>query len=987
VVKSVHTSGLDAEAEGGEETIGSGTKGKESQRRKGLDNIPRENCKEEKLLSKSDDLVCFYINARNLLNKFDQFEAWVHELNPDVIGVTETWATPLVADSELALVGYDMFRQDRPVNREGGGVLLYVRSSLHAVQCELSVRFPEQSWCYFLDANKNKCYLGICYRTPTYGIYSSHNHDLLKELIAELCSTKKHFVLMGDFNYRFKTWPPNNVDNDITREAAEFYECLEENFFTQFVEECTRNDAILDLVIADEPDVVHDVNDIGTFPGSDHQALLWKIQVKTTLESVYREIFDYGKADMKAIKQELQSVVWDDVFRGLSAEQCWLAFRKQIESLQWKYIPVKGRLNKQKKPVWMTNKALRAVRHRRCIYRKYKDTSHPAYINAAKLSHKLVDQAKRKFEEQLARKIKDDRKSFFAYARSKSKSSIRIGSLVEGQGQLVTEAVEKADALNDFFASVFTREDVSDVPTPVTYFSGSDEDKLRDISIDPLEIAAKLSKLKSDKAAGDDNMAPRFLKDVSNEIAVPVAMIFRKSLDTGQVPRDWRNANITPLFKHGNRSKTDNYRPVSLTSQICKIVESVLRDKLVSHLEKYELLQASQHGFRSGFSCGSNLLSFLETVTSFVDSKEYVDAIYLDLAKAFDKVPHHRLLLKLEAHGISGLVSNWIKAWLADRRQRVIVDGSRSQWREVWSGVPQGSVLGPVLFLIFINDLDQDISSGVLKFADDTKLYCTVSNQMDSIRLQKDLDTVIEWANRWQMQFNVKKCKVVHFGKGNLGFTYSMAGQCLEEVDYEKDLGVVVSKDLKVVQQCQESYSKANRMLGLISRTIKYKNQEVLMNLYKSMVRPHLEYCCAVWSPHYIKDKQMLEKVQHRFTRMFPHLKNLPYEDRLSELGLWSLEERRNRADIIEVFKMVKQLSSVPWSRFFKRAEDSVTRGHSWKLVKESCRLDCRLHFFSQRVINRWNSLSQADIDATTVNSFKNRLEMRRKCQMGFFKD
>jgi len=196
-----------------------------------------------------------------------------------------------------------------------------------------------------------------------------------------------------------------------------------------------------------------------------------------------------------------------------------------------------------------------------------------------------------------------------------------------------------------------------------------------------------------------------------------------------------------------------------------------------------------------------------------------------------------------------------------------------------------------------------------------------------------------------------------------------------------------MSKDLKVARQCQESYSKANRMLGLINRTIKYKNQEVLMNLYKSMVRPHLEYCSTVWSPHYVKDKLMLEKVQRRFTRMFSHLKKLPYEARLEELGLWSLEERRNRADIIEVFKMVKQLSSVPWNRFFKRAEDSVTRGHSWKLVKDCCRCDCRLHFFSQRVINRWNSLSQDDIDAATVNSFKNRLDIRRKRQMDFFKD
>jgi len=213
----------------------------------------------------------------------------------------------------------------------------------------------------------------------------------------------------------------------------------------------------------------------------------------------------------------------------------------------------------------------------------------------------------------------------------------------------------------------------------------------------------------------------------------------------------------------------------------------------------------------------------------------------------------------------------------------------------------KGQCLDLYYFSFFINDLDHGISSRVLKFADDNKLHRSVNNQEDSICLQKDLETVVEWAHRWQMQFNVKKCKVVHFGKGNLGFTYSMEGQCLEDVDFEKDLGVLVSKDLKVPRQCQESYSKANRMLGLISRTIKYKNQKVLMNLYKSMVSPHLEYCCTAWSPHYMKDKQMLEKVQHRFTRMFPHLKSLPYEG-FCELGLWSLEERRNRADLIEVF-------------------------------------------------------------------------------------
>ena len=203
-----------------------------------------------------------------------------------------------------------------------------------------------------------------------------------------------------------------------------------------------------------------------------------------------------------------------------------------------------------------------------------------------------------------------------------------------------------------------------------------------------------------------------------------------------------------------------------------------------------------------------------------------VDTLYLDLAKAFDKVPHERLVLKLKAHGIDGLVCNWIKAWLTDRQQRVCLDGRYSRWTPVWSGVPQGSILGPILFLIFINYLDNGLSSTVLKFADDTKLFRPINNYIDCQELQRDLDDVCIWASRWQMKFNVTKCKVMHYGHGNIKHNYSMEGVPVEEVDCEKDLGVTFSTDLKPTAHCKDIYSKANRMLGLLSRTIKHKTQQ-----------------------------------------------------------------------------------------------------------------------------------------------------------------
>jgi len=263
----------------------------------------------------------------------------VHDLAPDIIGVTESWAYSDVLDSELSLKGYDLFRKDRPVDRSGGGVLLYIKSNLHAVEVQPFSSFPEQVWCYFSDVRNVKCYIGVCYRTPSFDIYGSHNHDLVRDMLNELNASNKHFLLMGDFNYRFTAWPPAHNDHNTSADSLEFVNCLEDNFFTQYVDFSTRNDAVLDLVISDEPHLVSELSDLGVFSGSDHKALTWKIGVKTSHESTDRKLFDYSKADTDSIRRELQSVKWLELFSGLSAELSWLLFKDYLETLQHKFIP------------------------------------------------------------------------------------------------------------------------------------------------------------------------------------------------------------------------------------------------------------------------------------------------------------------------------------------------------------------------------------------------------------------------------------------------------------------------------------------------------------------------------------------------------------------------------------------------------------------------------------------------------------------------
>ena len=441
------------------------------------------------------------------------------------------------------------------------------------------------------------------------------------------------------------------------------------------------------------------------------------------------------------------------------------------------------------------------------------------------------------------------------------------------------------------------------------------------------------------------------------QISIPLARVFNLSLKEGVVPFEWKEANIIPLFKKGSRNKSENYRPVSLTSVICKLLERLIKDHMVDFLVKHKLLNSSQHGFLKARSCLTNMLCFLEEITKWIDVGSPVDIIYLDFQKAFDKVPHQRLLLKLKAHGIGNSITDWIEQWLTDRRQRVVVDGEVSNWKSVLSGVPQGSVLGPILFLIYINDLDDSITSNVLKFADDTKLFRKVNTDGDKQHLQNDLDRLVKWSEKWQMLFNFGKCKCLHTGHRNLNVNYKKGDTVLGTTVKEKDLGVTISADMKVSEQCGIAASKGNQILGLIRRNITYKGKKLIIPLYKAIVRPHLEYCIQAWRPYRKKDIDTLERIQRRATKMIPELRDLSYEERLKECGLTTLETRRLRGDQIEVFKILNGCENIDRNMFFSLKKDSRTRGHVVKLVKDQCRLDIGKHSFSQRTMNGTNCL------------------------------
>lgn len=911
-------------------------------------------------------------------------KCYVHELNPDIIMITETWAKEEINDAELKLEDYEIFRNDRK-HAKGGGCLIYCKSSINAVPCtELTNTENTETVWYKIKCIDSQLLVGVCYLSPS---ASDEEEKALHDLITSVCENRNDVLICGDFNHRTIDWDRLHSQ----AEGRKFLDLTLDNFLVQHVKEPTRGENILDLVLTSDENMVECLQVREPFGTSDHNVITFELICSVEMQNWKQEYYDYRHGDYKGMCKYLKDVRWDTLLEGIEVNEMWDVFRETLNEAVSLFVPKKVR-KKNNKPLWWNRRVQRARKNKLMLWQRYQDSKtyqdYITYKRALNKATKQVRKAKKKYERKLTKNIKKDPKAFYKYARSKMNVKDRVGPLSDEDGETVTDDSKASEMLNNFFSSVFTQEIIDNLPEPRKIFQGNVGDELNRIELSPEIVLKKLMNLKPDKAPGVDSIYPIVLKEVSGAISQPLSKIFQKSLCNTVVPGDWRSANVTPIFKKGQRSRPENYRPVSLTSVISKVFETILRDAIVDHLKRHKLVKDSQHGFSKGRSCLTNLLIFLEKVTKYVDDGFPVDILYLDFSKAFDKVPHQRLLLKLRAHGVGAIVTDWIGAWLKDRKQRVVVNGKESNWSPVCSGVPQGSVLGPTLFIIYINDIDDGITSEVLKFADDTKVFRKVATVEQAFTLQEDMHKLFYWSKEWQMMFNSAKCKCLHMGYGNPKYDYFIDTDPIESVSEEKDLGIIMHDSLDPSQQVAKVVKTANQVLGMIRRTYEDKSKENIVGLYKSLVRPHLEYCVQAWRPYWQKDIDNIEKVQRRATKLIPELKDMVYEDRLKETKLISLEMRRLRADLLEVFKIVHGFEDVNPENFFVFQSETGrqnTRGHSHKIYKQRSRLMVRKFFFSQRVIEEWNNLPGTATNATTINGFKSQLDPLLRRNGGLF--
>ena len=528
--------------------------------------------------------------------------------------------------------------------------------------------------------------------------------------------------------------------------------------------------------------------------------------------------------------------------------------------------------------------------------------------------------------------------------------------------------------INKQFQSVFTQEDKSTIPE----CSGKRLPDISDLNITIPGVTKLLKDLQVGKSSGPDQIPNRLLKEAASELAPVVHALFMQSLNSGKLPKDWRNANITPIYKKGNKHLAENYRPVSLTCVCCKLMEHIICKHILTHSEKHSLITNLQHGFRNGLSCETQLMVTMHDLLQAYDDKHQVDVTILDFSKAFDTVPHERLLAKLEHSGIRGPILNWIREFLTNRQQKVVVSGESSTPVHVDSGVPQGTVLGPLLFNLFINDMPSHVKSQMRLFADDALLYRRIDSANDQKILQEDLSALQHWADTWGMRFNPKKCYVMRIARSSKPLTkiYTLMNHPLEQVQNSKYLGVLISDNLKWGPHVNQVCQKANRLIGFLRRNLKYCPKVLKDTAYKSLVRSNLEYCSSIWDPHFEKDINQLDRVQRRGARFVrkDYSRESSVSNMIKDLRWDSLKQRRKEARLSLLYKVVNRAVCVDPEQYLKAGYSRTRSCNKSKFQQIPSKTPAYNNSFFVRSIPEWNALPASVVDSEDTATFRARL-------------
>lgn len=785
--------------------------------------------------------------------------------------------------------------------------------------------------CLVLDIPSLKLILVVIYRPPdcpSNDFATTINN--VEKCINSVGNPTPNILMFGDFNFPRIDWNTETSQSGGTRIEQDQSKCLLKLtnmfFLQQIIQQPTRGKNILDLVFTNDLNLIHHYHVTPTI-FSDHNIININLGLKCLkspdlMNSIPTPaMYNYNKADWMAINNKILSMNWDELFRGKQINEKCEILLDAINNLSNTHIPTKRPSTKSKSTIPRDRKIL--MRNRKKVVNKiHEATTYTETCSLLTRLHNIETQIKNSHknerhekEQKAVAAIKDNPKYFYSYASQYSATKTTIGPFLGENNEQISDPSAMAELLQTQYKSAFSipYEDKL-ILNPEEFFSSLDTNipNLQDFDFSENDIISAIDKIKNSSAPGPDRLSSTFLKQCKHSLAHPIYLLWRESLDCGQIPSLLKTANVTPIYKGGSKAIPKNYRPISLTSHLSKIFERVVRTKLVQFLENHKLLNDTQHGFRSGRSCLSQLLAHYDKIIEYVEDGSNVDVIYLDFAKAFDKVDHGILARKLRTLGIGGKVGSWINQFLTARVQTVVINGTSSSTCCVKSSVPQGTVLGPILFIILLLDINEGITSVLSSFADDTRVLKSISSHEHCKQLQMDLDSIYKWQTNNNMLFNEDKFELLRYGRNEhiKEFTdYQGPNQnIINEKSSVKDLGVTMSNNLTFTEHINKVCNKVKQLCGWILRTFKSRSMKVLKPLWVSLVQPHIDYCSQLWAPHKSTEIAKLEGLLRTYTNYIQEVKHLNFWARLNKLNMNSIQRRMERYRIIYSWKMIEDV-------------------------------------------------------------------------------
>lgn len=897
----------------------------------------------------------------------------MNDWKSDIVCFSETWLQPTsTTNSHLCLPNYSFFRRDRP-NRTHGGILVYTRTHLD-VRRRTDLEHDDIE-CVTLDFNMqglHRMILFCCYRPPN---SNANFFNILSNLVSMVEHKKCSIVLVGDFNAKHHSWDPNSTSPNTA--GSQLQEMILDFCLTQVVQEPTRYSSdfvrrsVLDLFVTSRPDQVKNIE--VTDPISDHCCIHVTLECVVQADQCKSSVTfpDYKNADWSGLRVELLQTPFLQAMAGThDVDIAWQVWEQLFKEKIRKFLPFRSLCIRQKNASWMTSDLHRLSRQKKRLFRvalsrrslsdweKYKICRNRCTTEFRKAKTNYFTKKSRELQEET-----DGSHRWWSLAKRLCKISTQKQELadLEDKGIQVSMDVDKADLLANFFASQCSADSEDDALINAPFPLPEKHPTFQFGPVSEQTVLRHLLQLSPSKSTADNFCSNLILRECAPLISSSLAYLFNLSISTSSFPSAWKQAIVTPLFKQrGSRSDPSNYRPVSLLPAVGKVLDSIQSSRLLKYFLKHQLISNHQFGFLPGKSTVQQLIYVIDKWCRSCECGEAVHAVFLDFMKAFDRVWHHGLLHKLQANGIMYESVAWLRSYLSRRTIRVRVGGALSSPQPINAGVPQGSHLGPVLFLVFINDLPTAMDISTEMYADDALLHRSSSCLAT---LQPAITAAETWALSWHGQFGHAKTKLLLINEPapSLHPVPFIESQEIDVVSTHKHLGITLTESLEWHTHVSQVISQGKKRAGLLRWMGQELPREVISRLYIFYVRPTLEYGSPIWHGSLREvDAIALERIQASVARIILNApRDLPKATIFAQLNWPSLRWRREIACLTLLHRIIYEKPEPCYSSLFPFSGTKRATRKPLNFILPPTRTSKCSKSFYFRTSLLWNSLPQ----------------------------